>query len=493
MPPLISHDPVIQQAAQGGESERLYALAMACRDDPARFISSVLGDDGSLRKDHERRKGAHKYHSKLWWKQHQICRSVINYRKTLVPAGNSVGKSFLMGRLLLWFLYTHPNGIVFSTAPSQHQLDTVLWKEVRRAHAGSRTPLGGKVTPHPLKIELAPGWVAYGHATNKVERITGHHTEDLLALIDEGSGISDPTFEAVESLNPSRTVVIGNPLYPHGRFFELCEMARNGTEGLNLVRISSLQSPHAHLARSPYGMADKTWLDSIRAEYGEQSLYWLAHVLAQFPGDTSETAFPSDWLDLALITIYVPSGKPRLAIDLGKGNGGDRSVVMARDDGGITDLVHNREWSDEDTAAEASKICADRGITGRNVSYDGGGLGAFFGNTLAKHGIKGAREYLGQAKADNADNLRSAAARQFRRRLQPNRVVPKCQGSQNLVPQKPFAIRKEFMDLLRPELAAHRVVNDLVDRFALESATKLRIALKHSPDFADTLLQLFAF
>ena len=59
-------------------------------------------------------------------------------------------------------------------------------------------------------------------------------------------------------------------------------------------------SPHAHLARSPVGLADKVWLEAMGREPGENSPWYRSHVLAQRPKLASETLIPQEWLNLAL-------------------------------------------------------------------------------------------------------------------------------------------------------------------------------------------------
>ncbi|MBV8313337.1 MAG: hypothetical protein JOZ53_00105, partial [Planctomycetaceae bacterium] len=103
------------------------AEIVACRDDPARFNATVLG------------RGAY------WHRQREICRSVVDRPVTLVPSGNGVGKSYVAAGLLHWFLIAYPGSLVVATAPSQVQLEEVLWKEVERAYRGSRIPLGGRL------------------------------------------------------------------------------------------------------------------------------------------------------------------------------------------------------------------------------------------------------------------------------------------------------------------------------------------------------------
>jgi hypothetical protein len=113
---------------------------------------------------------------RYWSRQLEVCRSVHECRTTVVPAGNGVGKSHVGSGICLSFAFTRPNSLVFTYAPTQAQLERVLWKEIRKAHKGARIPLGGEVLGSaPIKLELGDGWGIYGHVSNKVEVMSGHH------------------------------------------------------------------------------------------------------------------------------------------------------------------------------------------------------------------------------------------------------------------------------------------------------------------------------
>ncbi len=64
--------------------------------------------------------------------------------------------------------------------------------------------------------------------------------------------------------------------------------------------VPSTMSPHAHLARSPVGLADKVWLEAVGREPGENSPWYRSHVLAQRPKLATETLIPQEWPNLAL-------------------------------------------------------------------------------------------------------------------------------------------------------------------------------------------------
>src|SRR5271157_1879824 len=102
-------------------------------------------------------------------------------------------------------------------------------------------------------------------------------------------------------------------------------------------------SPHAHLARSPVGLADKVWLEAVGREPGENSPWYRSHVLAQRPKLATETLISQEWLNLALSEATAAAvqmlragapigGKVRLGCDVGEGVGRSQSVIVVRDD-----------------------------------------------------------------------------------------------------------------------------------------------------------------
>lgn len=416
-----------------------------------------------------------------------------------MQTGNGVGKSYADAGVLHWYLTTRPNSLVVATAPSQTQLEEVLWKEVERAYKGSRVPLGGRLLKSPLKVDMGEGWQALAYSTTSTERFSGHHNAELLAILDEASGVAPAIWEAISSLNPSHLLATGNPLSPDGPFYERCQraalVAGEPDAPANLITISSLESPDIHLERSKRGLADAGWLRQARHDYGEGSLWWRPHVLGLFPAEAADALLQREWLDLAARTIrsvLEPGGRRRLAIDLGGGTGGDRTVLLVRDDLGVLHLEAHRTMTLETAAARAKALLDEWSIDPRDVSYDKGGIGWDFANRLQFAGIVGARGYLGGLDGGVHKNLRSAAAWRMRQRLDPAHHAAGRGGV--LVPQRPFAIRAEVLASgLRRELQALRYGLTGTGGIALEAKEELVKRLGGSPDLADTLIQSFAF
>lgn len=455
-------------------------LKRQCKGNPARFNRLVLG------------------RGKYWHRQGDICDSVVNYPTTLVQSGNAVGKSYADAGVLLWFLFDHPGCLVVATAPTQVQLEEVLWKQVEVAWEGARVPLGGRLLKQPLKIDLGGGWEALAYSTTKTERFSGHHRGDLLGVIDEGSGVEPEIWEAFDSLNPSRLLVTGNPLRPVGPFYERCTRARERIEAgnpdplTNWMRISSLESPDIHLPRSRRGLADATWLAKARNDWGEGSAWWQSHVLGEFPTQAASMVFPLPWLRLAGQMAHKPAGRRRLAIDLAGGNEGDCTVLGARDDNGVIHWERSNTFSFEATARRAAQLCGQFRILPSDVSWDATAIGHDFGNRLTAAGLPGARSYVGGRKGGpKFVNLRSAAAWAARQRLDPKRLVRTPAGL--TVPQQAFAIPSQWLPAIQGDLQglSYTLMPDQkVKAMPKEEHAK---QLGHSPDDGDTFIQLFAF
>ena len=447
-----------------------------------------------------------------WDKQEEICDSVAQYGTTIVVAGNEVGKSYAVGGIIPWWTYTRPGSLGIVTAPSQVLVGTVVFKEVRKAIKGARFPLPGKLTDSPLASpqRLAvdnTGHEVIGFATTGVERLSGQHNPHLLIVVEEASGVSPEIWEALDSQDPEKMLIIGNPIRPDGRFRELAELADQQAKDpsipdssrINKIHIPTTMSPDIHLDRSPRGLASKIFIDKMRRQYGENSMWWRTHILALFPEIAADTLIPDEWLDLASASpVDVPNrsmrgGKRRISCDLGEGVGRDRSAIICRDDLGVLEVEATNTAGLPEAAAIINRMRLRWGVDQQRITYDKLGIGKNFPNHLYRHGITTPVPYAGsgspRSKKDFA-NLRSEAAWKLRRRLDPNWCPDP--DSPRIV-QAPFSIPPEaWWPSMREELAA--LSYELVGtQTKLLGKQEWADKLGRSPDLADALIQSFAF
>jgi hypothetical protein len=471
---------------QRNERERLTELLAKCHNDAGLFNTAILG------------------RSPYWNRQRELVESVVRYRVTCCYTGNAVGKDYTVGGLLPWWLLTRSDSLVVVTGPTQTVLGSITWKEVRRAVEGSKIPLGLKASQGirctPLRLCVRGDWGALGYSTTSVERASGQHNRKLLVIVEEASGVEDEIWDAIESLKYTRLLAIGNPIRAEGRFVELIrQAARDHTDSItpsravNAIRIPSTESPHAQLEESPWGLADRTWIESCYRRYGADSLWVRSHIKAEVPSVSSDALLPEAWLDWAAQQkrVYLDPGHPvhrtrRISCDLGEGVGRDSSAIVVRDDWGILDVVFGSALGLPEAAEQIRRLRDRYNVPDERISFDRVGIGREFPLHLQRRGITRAVGYAGAGSPRSHDftNLRTEAAWKLRLRLDPG-FAP---GGRPFfcIPPGPYWQR------LREELRV--LTYDLVGRQTrLLAKDEWAIVLGHSPDLADALIQSFAF
>lgn len=178
--------------------------------------------------------------SSLWLKQQEILLSLATHRKTAVKACHASGKTHVAAIATLWWLITHPNGIVVTTAPTWTQVERVLWGEI---HTAVNRSSYGFPKPSATKLELAPDRYAIGLSTNEGVRFQGFHG-DVLVIIDEAPGVLPEIYEAIAGISAGgdvRILALGNPVIASGPFYDIFTENR---ESWNLITISAFHTPN---------------------------------------------------------------------------------------------------------------------------------------------------------------------------------------------------------------------------------------------------------
>ena len=246
-------------------------------DDPVFFAKYVLGVD-------------------LWDKQVQIIESIRDNANTCVASGHGVGKTFISAVATLWFLCTHDQSRIITTAPTNRQVEAILWAEIWHLYKHARFPLGGKLLKTSLTIEEK--WFALGLSTDDPDRFQGHHARHVLLVMDEAPGIDPKIYEAAQGIltqASSKNLLIGNPTSPSGPFFDAFH-----NKLWNSFYISCYDSPAiAEPDRYP-ALTTQKWIDERKEEWGETSPMFVSRVLGQFPLEGEDTLIPLNWCNRAV-------------------------------------------------------------------------------------------------------------------------------------------------------------------------------------------------
>lgn len=314
-----------------GEVQReLGTLYGLWQDDPSGFVEDVLGET-------------------MWGLQKQVIDSIAipGVKRSIVPAGFGVGKTWIAGRLVGWAGAVNPVGtmVVVTTATRMRQVRSQLWPHIKTAVAKGKLP-GRTDTVQWVATDLYGNEVqiAYGFSAppNDEAAMQGvHGTPKLLLVVDEAGGIAPLIGKGTNNLltGDAKLLAIGNPaMNEPGSWFEGASAKGNSPDEPQTVtiKISSLDSPaitgeptpvcracvpnldgHTIAGGVPSHLPDRDWLMSTLTEYGvllpydadlgtiraailESGVpYLIAKVLAEFPKDSGNQIMPSSWVEAA--------------------------------------------------------------------------------------------------------------------------------------------------------------------------------------------------
>ncbi len=213
--------------------------------------------------------------------------------RVAVRSGHGTGKSTALAAAALWFLSTRNDALVPCTAPTAHQLQDVLWREVRRLLTGMEESLRKRYTVTTDRVSLhgsAGLIVARTARPENPDALQGFHAEEILFLIDEAAGVNNRIFEVARgalSTPSARVAMAGNPTRLNGYFYSAFH---NASDTWNGMQFSCLDSP----------LVAPEYAAEIAREYGEDSDMYRVRVLGDFPKAGVYNLIPLEWVDAAM-------------------------------------------------------------------------------------------------------------------------------------------------------------------------------------------------
>lgn len=287
--------------------------------------------------------------------QWEASRAIVAKRRVSIRSGHGTGKSTFMAWCVLWFLACYFPAKVPATAPTSHQLEDVLWSEIAKWHRvlKQRFPTLGdqfEWTAGAFRMKSAPNEsfsVARTSRPERPEALQGFHSEHILFLIDEASGVTDNVFEVAEgalSTDGAFVVMAANPTRQSGYFFESHHKMRGSWAALHW---SGVDSPRV----------SRDYIANMKKKYGERSPVYKVRVLGEFvtaaDGVISlESCESAKVRDVAVIA----SAKVIWGVDVARF--GDDSSALAKRKGNHQ-LEKVKEWYGKDTMQLAGLIKAE--------------------------------------------------------------------------------------------------------------------------------------
>lgn len=306
------------------------------REDPCHFVRSLFGVDPTPQ-------------------QRLVLEAVAGPgARVTVRSGHGTGKTTALAWLVLWHTLCFPDSRTPCTAPTSHQLQSVLWAEIAKWH--SRMPDWFRrqivVQSEFVRIvgaEQSQFAVARTARKEAPEALQGFHAANLLFVVDEASGVPDTIFQAAEgalSTPGARVVLASNPTQTSGYFYD----SHNRDRHLwTTLRFSCLDSP----------LVAPEYVERMRSKYGEDSDLFRVRVLGDFPSASFQQLIPRELAEAATMRHLRPDeyAFAPLLFGLDVARYGDcKSVLVERQ--GLRCAVR-RAWGKTDTMTLADQVAGE--------------------------------------------------------------------------------------------------------------------------------------
>lgn len=266
-----------------------------------------------------------KLKQQLTEEQKAIARSVRDNRETNVQASHGIGKTFLAGCLVLWWILC-VGGLVITTAPTKRQVIQLLWGEIRKTHG--RLSLPGDLGQTFLNVTEEARGFGFTASETDSNAFQGVHHPLLLVIEDEACGISqeiDDGASACATGANNRFLRIGNPITTNTPFQKACAQQHIRVpvwSHPNVAWAYALHEDGIHRLKAEVaavvldetgevkdqklwadwcprdvipGAVSVAWVEDVRAKKGERSAYWLSRVEGMFALDSAASIIPRSY------------------------------------------------------------------------------------------------------------------------------------------------------------------------------------------------------
>lgn len=431
----------------------------------------------------------------LWSKQLEVASALAQHRKVAVKAGHGVGKSWLAGRAVAWWLDVHPEGEAFAvtTAPTKAQVYSILWREIRVAHRKAKLP--GRVSETAEWKNRNGDLIGMGRkpSDHDEDAFQGLHARYLLAVLDEACGIPRQLWDAALSLttnDSSRLLAIGNPTNPAAYFANVCAGApTDGTSGMSdlgwwVITISVFDSPNLTGEYVPPEVAASlTGPDYVaegRVSWGEGSPLWVSKIEGQFPADATDGTIPWSWLQNCAANGKPAFGEVELGLDPAR-DGSDSAVCWARrGPAALKKWVWPYTPDPEGLAELTLRVIQETEAVSVKIDADGLGWGiSGILNVWKDQGLHRCMSIpvFGSKPAVDGEHFENTRAEEWWAARERSRLL-----EWNL---------EALDDIDLQELSEPRYFTNSTGRIQLEKKAEVKKRLGKSPDSADALLLAF--
>lgn len=351
------------------EEPPFHAFIRKYRDDPVGFVADVLGTMPDE------------------WQAEFLEAIASGQRRIAIRSSHGVGKSTASSWAAIWFLLTRYPCKIVITAPTSAQLFDALYAELRSQIGRLPDFLQAlvEITTDRVVLKADPTGAFISCRTSSKERpesLQGVHSEHVMLIADEASGIPEAVFEAAAgsmSGESAVTILLGNPIrstgYFHSCFFPPL-LETYWTKKVSCYDTSRVSSD---------------FIEDMKRRYGEESNAFRTRCLGEFPLADDDTLIGRGIVEAAITRDIAVDPQAPLIIGVDPARYGSDRTAMCRRRGNVVEEI--RHWQGVDLMSTAGIIMAEwNGLTDAErssaiVCIDSIGLGAGLLDRLVELGL----------------------------------------------------------------------------------------------------------
>jgi phage terminase large subunit len=250
-----------------------------------------------------------------------------------IMSGKGTGKDASTVWVMLWFMFCFPFPKIPCISVSADQLNKVLWSEISKWLTHSSVKDNFVLQTEKLfrkDVEdsvRGKEWFAFTKAANpkmshdeQIESLAGQHSEYMLQIIDEGSGVPNLVYETLEenmTQDCNLMWVIFNPMHAKGYAIDTQYKFKHRWV---TFRWNSEDSE----------ITNKEKHRRLKEDYGVESNTYRMNVLGLPPMFNEETLINWEWvMDAVDRNLTILPDTP-MVMSLDCGAGGDNSIIASR-------------------------------------------------------------------------------------------------------------------------------------------------------------------
>lgn len=309
--------------------------------------------------------------------------ALITNNRVAVRSGHGVGKTTTLAWTILWWLCTRRPCKVAVTANTAHQLSDVLWSEIGRWHKAMKVLKNEiEIKSDKVLLKSAPDSFAVARTSRREqpEALQGFHSNNMLFVIDEASGVPDIVFEVGQgamSTVGAKTIMTGNPTRAQGYFYDAFHGNADRWHNMTVsCEDSSRVSPE--------------FIEDMARQYGEASNIFRVRVLGLHPEGDDDTVINRRLAEAAVTRDVEPSEVASVVWGLDCARKGADASALCKRRGNVVHEVLS--WRNLDLMETAGRIKAEYDnarwdMRPDEICVDAIGIGAGLADRLNELGL----------------------------------------------------------------------------------------------------------